>query len=75
MHSVERLDTSSAFGRRRPKIVSQNDLVSARLSRRLFEKIDNYERAARQLQTSGQPDAALVLNRAAGRLRHIMIGT
>ncbi len=45
--------------------------VKRMLTRRLREKVKNYERAAAKLEIRGDGDAAAVLQRAADRLRHI----
>lgn len=62
------------FGRRNTSAGKEAAQMSALLTRRLREKIENYERIAVDLQSSGESDAACVLVRAAQRLRHIAPG-
>lgn len=59
------------FGRRNTPESQEGQQLSVLLTRRLREKIENYERIAVDLETSGESDAACVLVRAAQRLRHI----
>jgi hypothetical protein len=66
--------TPGDFGRRNIPANEETAKMSALLTRRLREKIENYERIAVDLQSSGESDAACVLVRAAQRLRHIAPG-
>lgn len=71
--AANRQEAANRFGRR----LNRNDDSRRRLARllehRLREKIQNYERAAGRLKSSGDIDAATVLIAAADKLRLIAI--
>ncbi|MGE0183156.1 MAG: hypothetical protein AB7F91_09835 [Parvularculaceae bacterium] len=71
--AASKMAVGGGFGRKSPQTATNEDRLPLILNRRLHEKIENYERAARKLRISGQTDAADVLARAAGRLRHITV--
>lgn len=68
---VLRVRSQTTFGRAAPKPGANERRLRLQLARRLQEKIENYERAARRLHVIGHDDAAAVLDKAAGRLRVI----
>ncbi|WP_425410498.1 hypothetical protein [Hyphococcus sp.] len=57
-----------------PATPRRGQSLAEQLSQRLSEKYTNYERAAARLELRGEHDAAIVLRRAAGRLRLIRNG-
>ena len=59
------------FGRRLKPTDLARERLARHLQQRLCEKIDNYERAASRLKSSGDIDAATVLFAAADKLRLI----
>ncbi len=66
--------TADTFGRERTSMdMLEQRLAAKALTRRLGEKIKNYEKAAAKLELRGEADAADALHRAADRLRQITV--